>query len=78
MLDVDVACHNPEASGDDRTRLLVCISSQHFSLSKNVKDAMHIMRGIELFGCFFRAFFVYIHNAKKNNIHTTAKKREKR
>ena len=23
-------------------------------------------------------FFVYIHNAKKNDIHTTAKKREKR
>jgi len=72
MHDVDVVCPNPEASGDD-------MYIWHISLSKNIKDTMHIARGIELFvACFCRAFFVYIHNTKKNNIHTTAKKREKR
>ena len=47
-----------------------------FLLSKNVKDSVRITREMEhlVAVCFCYAFFVYIHNAKKNTVHTRQSK----
>ena len=67
MPDVDVACPLPEVSGGDR----------HPPPPEDVKDPAHITREIKLLvvACFCCAFFVYMHNAKENGIHTTGKRK---